>query len=66
MLSSFIISFCLHTDSSLLFVVRPIYRDPLGLRVVASQAAQAAPCVLFFDEIDALAPSRGAAGDAGG
>ena len=30
------------------------------------QARAAKPCVVFFDELDALAPARGAAGDSGG
>jgi hypothetical protein len=30
------------------------------------QARAARPCVVFFDELDALAPARGAAGDSGG
>lgn len=34
--------------------------------VRASQARAARPCVVFFDELDALAPARGQAGDSGG
>lgn len=31
-----------------------------------SRARSAAPCVVFLDELDSLAPNRGAAGDSGG
>jgi len=36
------------------------------VREVFERAAEASPAVLFFDEVDSLAPSRGAAADAGG
>ncbi len=35
-----------------------------GVREVFKKAKQASPCIVFFDEIDALAPQRGAGGDA--
>jgi transitional endoplasmic reticulum ATPase len=34
-----------------------------GVRDVFRKARQAAPCVVFFDEIDSLAPRRGSGGD---
>jgi transitional endoplasmic reticulum ATPase len=34
-----------------------------GIREVFRKARQAAPCIVFFDEIDALAPRRGSSGD---
>ncbi|MBI4530717.1 MAG: CDC48 family AAA ATPase [Candidatus Latescibacteria bacterium] len=37
-----------------------------GVRDLFKKARQAAPCILFFDELDALAPTRGArTGDSG-
>lgn len=35
-------------------------------RSVFFRARSAAPCVIFFDELDSLAPSRGRSGDSGG
>ncbi|MCF8039504.1 MAG: CDC48 family AAA ATPase [Desulfohalobiaceae bacterium] len=37
-----------------------------GIREVFHKARQAAPCIIFFDEIDALFPVRGAAGQDSG
>ncbi|XP_032311503.1 peroxisome assembly factor 2 isoform X1 [Drosophila ananassae] len=37
-----------------------------NVREVFSRARSAAPCVLFLDELDSLAPNRGVAGDSGG
>lgn len=34
-----------------------------GIREVFKKAKQASPCIVFFDEIDALAPARGGGGD---
>lgn len=34
-----------------------------GVREVFRRAKQAAPCIVFFDELDALAPRRGSAAD---
>lgn len=35
------------------------------VREVFERARRARPCVVFFDELDALAPARGVAGDSG-
>jgi peroxin-6 len=37
-----------------------------NVRDVFARAREAKPCVVFFDELDALAPNRGRAGDSGG
>lgn len=37
-----------------------------NVREVFSRARSAAPCVIFLDELDSLAPNRGVAGDSGG
>jgi ATPase family associated with various cellular activities (AAA) len=34
--------------------------------LIVHKARSARPCVIFFDELDSLAPARGAAGDSGG
>jgi len=37
-----------------------------NVREVFARARAARPCIVFFDELDALAPARGAGGDSGG
>ncbi|XP_066281177.1 peroxisomal ATPase PEX6-like [Branchiostoma lanceolatum] len=37
-----------------------------NVREVFSRARSAAPCAIFFDELDSLAPNRGRSGDSGG
>ena len=34
--------------------------------LVFCRARSATPCVIFFDELDSLAPNRGRSGDSGG
>ena len=37
-----------------------------NVRNVFQSARQASPCLIFFDELDSLAPNRGRSGDSGG
>lgn len=37
-----------------------------NVRQVFERARQASPCIIFFDELDSLAPNRGLSGDSGG
>lgn len=37
-----------------------------NLLTVFQRARSASPCVIFFDELDSLAPNRGKSGDSGG
>ncbi|XP_064119165.1 peroxisomal ATPase PEX6-like [Macrobrachium nipponense] len=37
-----------------------------NVRQVFARGKAAAPCVIFFDELDSLAPNRGRSGDSGG
>jgi len=37
-----------------------------NVREVFDRARQASPCIIFFDELDSLAPNRGLSGDSGG
>ncbi|PNF15634.1 hypothetical protein B7P43_G15602 [Cryptotermes secundus] len=37
-----------------------------NVREVFSRARAASPCIIFFDELDSLAPNRGKTGDSGG
>ncbi|XP_014216118.1 peroxisome assembly factor 2 [Copidosoma floridanum] len=37
-----------------------------NVRQVFARARAAAPCIIFFDELDSLAPKRGQSGDSGG
>ena len=38
---------------------------PSQVREIFAKARRARPCVLFFDELDSLAPARGAGADSG-
>ena len=37
-----------------------------NVREIFQRARSATPCVIFFDELDSLAPNRGRSGDSGG
>ena len=37
-----------------------------NVRQVFASAREVSPCILFFDELDSLTPTRGKSGDAGG
>lgn len=41
-------------------------QSEMNVREVFERARSAAPCIIFFDELDSLAPSRGRSGDSGG
>ncbi|VVC42532.1 Hypothetical protein CINCED_3A000061 [Cinara cedri] len=43
-----------------------IGQSEANVREVFNKARTAAPCILFFDELDSLAPKRGQNGDSGG
>ena len=37
-----------------------------NVREIFTRARGAAPCIIFFDELDSIAPNRGKTGDSGG
>lgn len=47
-------------------LARYIGQSEANIRAVFERARAARPCVVFFDELDSLAPSRGRSGDSGG
>lgn len=44
----------------------PLLICGIKVREIFARARRARPCVLFFDELDSLAPARGAGSDSGG
>jgi len=50
-----------------LYTLPPSPRDyTVHCNLVFTRAKTASPCVIFFDELDSLAPNRGNSGDSGG
>ena len=45
---------------------RYVGESEANVRRVFEKARAARPCVIFFDELDSLAPNRGRTGDSGG
>ena len=45
------------------FLSKWVGESERGIREIFRRARQAAPCVVFFDEIDSIAPVRGMGGD---
>ncbi|HEX17575.1 MAG TPA: AAA family ATPase [Thermoplasmatales archaeon] len=46
------------------FISKWVGESERAVRETFRKARQAAPCIIFFDEIDAIAPARGSSGDA--
>ncbi|MCB9358828.1 CDC48 family AAA ATPase [Candidatus Woesearchaeota archaeon] len=47
-------------------LVKWVGESEKAVREVFKKARQAAPCIVFFDEVDSLVPARGAMSDSGG
>ena len=45
------------------FLSKWVGESERGIREIFKRARQSAPCVIFFDEIDSIAPIRGAGGE---
>lgn len=52
--------------SVLLLTFSRLQATCVQVREIFARARRARPCVLFFDELDSLAPARGAGADSGG